>query len=106
MNEEERAFEEAIRGIGLPPGLRQVGWMDRDRFHREWWSPDDVPVFVLDKGEPAESVAQTVQELERCPTCGSGDRKRQWSPCKWRQEADADPWHSTAAPDVSASTDQ
>ena len=54
MNEEERAFEEAIRGIGLPPGLRQVGWMDRDRFHREWWSPDDVPVFVLDKGESTD----------------------------------------------------
>lgn len=59
--DEERDFEEAIRAIGAPPNMRQVGWMDGDRFHREWWSPDDVPVYVkVPDPEP-----------ERCHECGS-----------------------------------
>ena len=95
----------------------QVGW---------WWPGDRTLNIVRPTDDHAHWLAAGWQPVyvkvpdpdpERCPTCGSDNPGVEIMPAHIESEDQLlgflcgegrcpDPWHSTAAPDVSASTDQ
>lgn len=97
-----------------------------ERYEQVGWLHDEGRMFVsgikaLPEGQPQPEgwrpVYVKVPEPERCPTCGSDNPGGEIMPAHIESEDQLlgflcgegrcpDPWHSTAAPDVSASTDQ